>query len=57
MKINEVGVKRAGKCTSLDIRNALFESPPEPKPVEEMDEGLRAFFNETTPDALLSSDA
>lgn len=37
----EVIVRRATKFSSLDIHEAVFPSPPEPKTVEEMDAGIR----------------
>ncbi len=40
----EVSVKRASKHTSGDIHSAVFEPPPEPKTVEEMDASLRLHF-------------
>ena len=33
--------KKAGSYTSEDIHRALFPTPPEPRTIEEMDEGIR----------------
>lgn len=37
----EVIVRRATKYSSLDIHRAVFESPPEPVTIEEMDAAIR----------------
>ena len=39
---SEVIVRRATKHSSLDIHQAIFSLPPEPRTVEEMDAGIRS---------------
>ena len=38
----EVIVRRASKYSSRDIHEAVFDTPPEPRTVAEMDEGIRS---------------
>lgn len=44
----EISVKRASKYTSADIHHAIFDTPPQPKTVEEMDGSIRAHFRKMT---------
>lgn len=39
---DEVIVRRASKYTSQDIHDALFDAPPDPCTVDDMDKGIRA---------------
>ncbi|HEX4953701.1 MAG TPA: AbrB/MazE/SpoVT family DNA-binding domain-containing protein [Thermoanaerobaculia bacterium] len=39
-------VRRAGKYTSADLHRALFPTPPAPRTLEEMKEGLRQHARE-----------
>lgn len=43
----EISVKRASKYTSADIHKAVFDTPPDPKTVEEMDESIKEHFKRT----------
>jgi hypothetical protein len=36
-------VRRAGRYASEDVHRALFEETPEPKPLEELKEGVRQY--------------
>ena len=38
----EVVVRRASKFSSRDIHEAVFDEPPEPRSVADMDEGIRS---------------
>jgi AbrB family looped-hinge helix DNA binding protein len=38
---NRVVLRKAGGYTFEDIHRALFPTPPEPRTIEEMDEGIR----------------
>jgi AbrB family looped-hinge helix DNA binding protein len=38
---DQVVLRKAGRYTSEDIHRALFPTPPEPRTIEEMDEGIR----------------
>ena len=38
----EVVVRRASKFSSRDIHEAVFDKPPAPRSVAEMDEGIRS---------------
>jgi len=38
----EVVVRRASKFSSRDIHEAVFDKPPEPKSIADMDEGIRS---------------
>ena len=38
----EVIVRRASKYSSRDIHEAVFDKPPQPRSVADMDEGIRA---------------
>ncbi len=38
----EVVVRRASKFSSRDIHEAVFDKPPEPRSVADMDEGIRS---------------
>ena len=38
----EVVVRRASKFSSQDIHEAVFDKPPEPRSVADMDEGIRS---------------
>lgn len=38
---DQVVVRKAGRYTSEDIHRALFPTPPEPRTLEEMKEGIR----------------
>ena len=38
----EVVVRRASKFSSQDIHTAVFDKPPEPRSVADMDEGIRS---------------
>jgi AbrB family looped-hinge helix DNA binding protein len=38
---DRVVLRKAGRYTSEDIHRALFPTPPEPRTIEEMDEGIR----------------
>jgi AbrB family looped-hinge helix DNA binding protein len=38
---DQVILRKAGRYTSEDIHRALFPTPPEPRTIEEMDEGIR----------------
>ena len=38
----EVIVRRAAKYSSRDIHEALFDEPPNPRSVDDMDEGIRS---------------
>lgn len=42
----QVIVRRATRHTSRDIHDALFTTPPEPRTVEEMKEGIRRHLRE-----------
>ncbi|MEO5924774.1 MAG: AbrB/MazE/SpoVT family DNA-binding domain-containing protein [Bryobacteraceae bacterium] len=43
----KIVVRRAGRYTSEDIRQALFpEGPPEPKTLDELKEGIRQYIRE-----------
>ena len=39
---DEVIVRRASKYSSLDIHEAVFDTPPARRSVEEMDKGIRS---------------
>ena len=38
----EVVVRRASKCSSRDIHEAVFDTPPERRSVADMDAGIRS---------------
>ena len=38
---DRVVLRKAGRYTSEDIHRALFPTPPEPRTIEEMDDGIR----------------
>jgi len=38
---DQVVLRKAGRYTSEDIHRALFPTPPEPRTIEEMDDGIR----------------
>ena len=38
----EVVVRRASKYSSRDIHEAVFDAPPEPRSVADMEEGIRS---------------
>ena len=40
----EVIVRRASKYSSLDIHEAVFDTPPARRSVEDMDEGIRSLM-------------
>jgi antitoxin PrlF len=40
----EIVVRRAGRYTSEDVHRALFKEAPEPKTLEELDEGLGRYI-------------
>ena len=37
----QIVVRRAGRYTSEDLHRALFQKPPQPRTLEELDEGIR----------------
>ena len=39
---DEVIVRRASTYSSQDIHEALFDTPPAPRSIEDMDEGIRS---------------
>jgi AbrB family looped-hinge helix DNA binding protein len=39
----KIVVRRAGRYTSEDLHQALFERPPEPRSLDELKEGLRQY--------------
>ena len=43
---DEVIVRRASKYSSQDIHDALFNTPPKARTVDQMDEGIRAHLSE-----------
>ncbi len=40
---DQIVVRRAGRYTSEDVHRALFRTPPRPRTVEEMKEGIRRY--------------
>ena len=43
---DQVTVCRASKYTSQDIHDALFDAPPDPRTINDMDEGIRRHLRE-----------
>ena len=43
---DQVTVCRASKYTSQDIHDALFDASPEPRTIDDMDEGIRRHLRE-----------
>ena len=43
---DRVTVCRASKYTSEDIHDALFDAPPNPRTIDDMDEGIRRHLRE-----------
>jgi AbrB family looped-hinge helix DNA binding protein len=39
----KIVVRRAGRYSSEDLHRALFETPPEPRSLDELKEGLRQY--------------
>lgn len=40
---DKILVRRAGRYSSEDLHHALFGAPPQPRTLEEMKEGIRAY--------------
>jgi antitoxin PrlF len=39
----KIVIRRAGRYTSVDLHRALFSEPPEPKTLEDLEEGVRQY--------------